>query len=72
MTVLELSRTSPVVPGIHQALRLGVDDGVFPGGAAAVFLDGALVHLSSTGDAQSVPARVAMRDDARFDLASLT
>jgi CubicO group peptidase (beta-lactamase class C family) len=72
VTVLELSRTSPVVPGIHQALRLGVDDGVFPGGAAAVFLDGALVHLSSTGDAQSVPARVAMRDDARFDLASLT
>lgn len=70
MTVTPLGRT--MVPAIHQALRRGVEEGVFPGGAAAVFLQGRLVHLSSTGDAQTVPERVAMADEARFDLASLT
>ena len=70
--VTPLHRVVPVVPAVHQALRRGVDEGVFPGGAAAVFLDGKLVHLSCTGDAQLLPERAAMKSEAVFDLASLT
>jgi serine-type D-Ala-D-Ala carboxypeptidase len=70
--VTPLARAVPVVPAIHQALRRGIEEEVFPGGAAAVFLDGALVHLSATGEAQIVPDRVPLRPDAHFDLASLT
>ncbi|MBI5547990.1 MAG: beta-lactamase family protein [Deltaproteobacteria bacterium] len=70
--VTPLKREHPVVPEIHQALRRGVDEEVFPGGVAAVFLEGKSVHLSATGDAQVIPERVAMNADALFDLASLT
>lgn len=73
MSVSELSsRRPPLVPSIHQALRSGVDSGVFPGGAAAVFLRGSLVHLSSTGEARREPLSTPMVNDAHFDLASLT
>ncbi|HEY3452272.1 MAG TPA: serine hydrolase domain-containing protein [Myxococcales bacterium] len=70
--VTPLHRSIPVVPAIHQALRAGVDDEVFPGGATAVFHLGKLVHLSATGESQSVPERQRMMSDAVFDLASLT
>jgi CubicO group peptidase (beta-lactamase class C family) len=70
--VTPLHRPVPVVPAVHQALRRGVDEEVFPGGAAAVYLEGKLVHLSCTGDAQLVPEKVAMKPEAVFDLASLT
>lgn len=70
--VTPLRREVPVVPEIHKALRAGVDEGVFPGGAAAVFLGGKIVHLSATGDAQVVPEPVSLKSDAVFDLASLT
>jgi CubicO group peptidase (beta-lactamase class C family) len=66
------SRRPPIVPAIHRALRRGVEEEAFPGGAVAVFVRGALVHLSSTGQAQTVPSPVALSDDALFDLASLT
>ena len=72
MSVTPLARAVPVVPAIHQALRRGVDEEVFPGGATAVFLQGKLVHLSATGDAQTLPERVPLKPDAHFDLASLT
>ena len=61
-----------VVPDVHRALREGVDDGAFPGGTAAVFLKGRLVHLSATGDAQGAPARLPAHDGTLFDLASVT
>ena len=62
--VTPLHRPVPVVPAVHQALRRGVDEEVFPGGAAAVYLEGKLVHLSCTGDAQLVPEKVAMKPEA--------
>jgi len=72
MSVTPLARAVPVVPAVHQALRRGIDEEVFPGGATAVFLEGKLVHLSATGDAQLVPERDPLKADAHFDLASLT
>ena len=72
MSVTDLASRRAHLPEIHQALRRGVEEQAFPGGACAVIHQGRLVHLSSTGDAQVVPARVAMSDDAIFDLASLT
>ncbi|MGC4122448.1 MAG: serine hydrolase domain-containing protein [Myxococcales bacterium] len=70
--VTPLRRSIPVVPAIHQALRRGVEDEVFPGGAAAVFHRGKLVHLSATGESHSVPEHAKLLPDAVFDLASLT
>lgn len=70
--VTPLHRSIPIVPAVHQALRAGIEDETFPGGAAAVFHRGKLVHLSATGEAQSVPERVKLMSDAVFDLASLT
>ncbi len=63
---------APSVDAIGRALARGVDEGAFPGGAAAVFASGRLAHLSFAGRAQVVPSPIALRDGARFDLASLT
>jgi CubicO group peptidase (beta-lactamase class C family) len=63
---------APTVDAIHRALARGVDEGAFPGGAAAVFFGGRLAHLSSAGRARVVPASIEMQVGARFDLASLT
>jgi CubicO group peptidase (beta-lactamase class C family) len=70
--ITPLRRAVPVVPAIHQALRRGVDEGVFPGGAAAVIHDGKLLHRSATGVAPLAPEPVALKAEAHFDLASLT
>ncbi|MGI5861820.1 MAG: serine hydrolase domain-containing protein [Myxococcales bacterium] len=72
MRAKQISERAPSVPEIAQALQQGVDEGVFPGAAAAVFLRGKLIHASVAGDAQRIPARIPLPDDAVFDLASVT
>ncbi len=72
MKLAERPAQTPSVPQIHRALCRGIEEGVFPGGATAVFLSGKLIHLSSAGQAQRVPSTVAMTDEALFDLASVT
>ena len=66
----ELSRRrGPWLPSVHRALVQGVDAGVFPGAACAVYRHGELVHGSATGLARpGAPATV----DTLYDLASLT
>jgi len=72
VVVTPLRRPVPVVPAIHRALRAGVAAEVFPGGAAAVFHGGQLVHRSAPGVALRVAAPARLVPDAVFDLASLT
>jgi CubicO group peptidase (beta-lactamase class C family) len=56
---------------IRPALQREVDEGRFPGGVVAIARDGRLVHLEAVGflDAE---ARVPMRADAIFAIASMT
>ena len=56
---------------IGTALRREVDEGRFPGGVVAIARDGRLVHMEAVGflDAE---ARVPMRPDAIFAIASMT
>lgn len=56
---------------IRPALQREVDEGRFPGGVVAIARDGRLVHMEAVGflDAE---ARVPMRPDAIFAIASMT
>ncbi|BDG73150.1 serine hydrolase domain-containing protein [Roseomonas fluvialis] len=56
---------------IRPALQREVDEGRFPGGVVAIARDGRLVHMEAVGflDAE---ARVPMRADALFAIASMT
>jgi CubicO group peptidase (beta-lactamase class C family) len=64
--------SSPRLPDVHALLEEGVRQGVFPGGACAVYRDGALVHLSAAGQRLLGEAPQAMTEDTVFDLASVT
>ena len=56
---------------IRPALQREVDEGRFPGGVVAIARDGRLVHLEAVGFLDAV-ARVPMRPDAIFAIASMT
>ncbi len=62
----------PCHPIIHKALLTGWETKVFPGGAAAIYWNGAPVHYSSIGNLQIVPEPIPIKNDVLFDLASLT
>jgi CubicO group peptidase (beta-lactamase class C family) len=56
---------------IRPALEREVDEGRFPGGVVAIARDGRLVHMEAVGFLD-VEARVPMRADALFAIASMT
>jgi CubicO group peptidase (beta-lactamase class C family) len=56
---------------IRPALQREVDEGRFPGGVVAIARDGRLVHLEAVGFLDAA-ARVPMRPDAVFAIASMT
>jgi CubicO group peptidase (beta-lactamase class C family) len=56
---------------IRPALQREVDEGRFPGGVVAIARDGRLVHLEAVGFLDAA-ARVPMRADAIFAIASMT
>jgi serine-type D-Ala-D-Ala carboxypeptidase len=66
------ARRGAWIPEIHRALSAGVEAGVFPGAAAAVFHRGVPIHESAVGDAATVPAAKPASPGTLYDLASLT
>ncbi len=57
---------------IRAAVQKELDAGLFPGAVVCLGNHDGIVYLEVFGDAQVTPARVAMRTDSIFDMASVT
>jgi len=67
-----LEKNRPEWNRISEALRKGVEEGVFPGALALVGRAGKVAFLGKSGYRSLVPEKALMHKDTIFDIASLT